>query len=122
MQIVVLAVTMPSLLLMSRTRAYTFLRIAVALFAGVASVGWISDRLFNVHKPVDVVVGASAHHAAWTAGSFFLISFGFWRLHSVFDQPLTTTARSASSDSKLRSELSFKPNAKILRRAGGCRI
>jgi hypothetical protein len=99
MQMVVVAATMPSLLLMSRTRAYPFLRIGGALFAVFASMGWIAERLLGVRSPVDVVVGAAAHHAVWIAVGLFLISLSCWRLHNIFDQQTTTTARSAGSHS-----------------------
>ncbi|HEX3472737.1 MAG TPA: HupE/UreJ family protein, partial [Silvibacterium sp.] len=74
MQMVVVAATMPSLLLMSHTRAYPFLRIGGPLFAVFASMGWIAERLSGVRSPVDVVVGAAAHHAVWIAVGLFLIS------------------------------------------------
>ena len=81
MQMLVVAATMPSLVLMSRTRAYPLLRIAGALFAGVASVGWIAQRLLGVHDSVDVVVNCVAHYAVWIAGALFLISLGcLWHM------------------------------------------
>jgi hypothetical protein len=80
MQLVVVATTMPSLLLMSRTRAYRFLRVGGALFAGFASVGWIAERLLGVHDSVDAVVNLAAHYAVWIAGMLFLISLGCWLL------------------------------------------
>jgi len=95
MQLVVVAATMPSLLLMSRTRAYPLLRIGGAIFAGCASVSWIAERLLGVHTSVDVVVGAMAHYAVWIAGALFLISLGCWRLLDVVDQQDTTMASSA---------------------------
>jgi hypothetical protein len=78
MQLIVVAVTMPSLILMSRTRAYPFLRIGGALFAGFASVGWIAERLLGIHNSIDVAVEMVAHHAVWIAGALFLISLGCW--------------------------------------------
>jgi hypothetical protein len=92
MQMVVVAATMPSLVLMSRTRAYPSLRIGGALFAGFASVGWIAERLFGVHNSVDVVVDIVAHHAVWIAAALFLISLGCWRLGNVLDQQATKPA------------------------------
>jgi hypothetical protein len=80
MQLVVVATTMPSLLLMSRTRAYRFLRVGGGLFAGFASVGWIAERLLGVHDSVDAVVNFAAHYAVWIAGMLFLISLGCWLL------------------------------------------
>ncbi len=86
MQLIVVAVTMPSLVLMSRTRAYPFLRIGGALFAGVASVGWIVERLLGVQSSVDVAVNGVAHHAVWIAGALFVVSVGCWWLRDVLDQ------------------------------------
>lgn len=83
MQMVVVAVTMPSLVLLSRTRAYSFLRIGGAIFAAFASAGWIVERLTGVHSSVDVVVGAVAHQAVWIAGVLFLISLGCWRVQNL---------------------------------------
>ncbi len=94
MQLIVVAVTLPSLVLMSRTRGYPFLRIGGALFAGFASVGWIAERLLNVHSSVDVVVNSVAHHAVWIAGALFLTSLCCWWLRNVLEQQNTTTAPS----------------------------
>jgi hypothetical protein len=94
MQLVVVAVTLPSLILMSRTRAYPPLRIGGALFAGIASVGWIAERLFGLHNPMDVVVNGVAHHASWIAAALFLMSLGCWLLRDVRDQQVTTTTPS----------------------------
>lgn len=92
MQLLVVAVTMPSLVLLSRTRAYSFLRIGGALFAGLASVGWIAERLLGVHNPVDVVVDTVAHHAVWIAGVLLLISLACWRLRKILDPQVAATA------------------------------
>jgi hypothetical protein len=78
MQLIVVAVTLPSLVLLSRSSAYSFLRIGGALFAGLASVGWIAERLFDVHSSVDVVVGIVAQHAVWIAMGLFLLSLLSW--------------------------------------------
>jgi hypothetical protein len=49
-QLVVVAATMPCLILLSRTRAYSPLRIGAALFAAVAAAGWIAERLLGIHN------------------------------------------------------------------------
>jgi len=90
MQLIVVAATLPSLVLLSRMRSYWILRIGVALFAGCASVGWIVERLVNVHCPVDVIVDGVAHHAVWIAGVSFLISLVCWWLPNVLDKQATT--------------------------------
>jgi HupE / UreJ protein len=45
MQLVVVAAVVPLLVLLSRTSAYSFVRVAGALFAGIVSIGWIVERL-----------------------------------------------------------------------------
>jgi hypothetical protein len=83
MQLVVVAATVPSLVILSRTRAYSSLRIGGALFAGFAAAGWILERLFNIHSSVDLVVDSVAHHAIWIAVVLFLISVICWsRCHA----------------------------------------
>ena len=89
-RLVVVAATMPSLALVSRTRVYPLLRVCEAFFAGFASLGWIAERLLDVHTPIDVVVRAIAHRAVWIAGALFLISLGCW-LRDVLDRKATTT-------------------------------
>lgn len=90
-QLMVIAATMPSLVLLSRTRAYPGLRIGGALFAGCASVGWIVERLLNVHSSVDVIVDGVAHCAVWTAAVMFLISLACGSLPNIrYKQPTAT--------------------------------
>jgi hypothetical protein len=74
MQLMVVAAVMPSLVLLSRTRAYSAIRIGGALFAGLASAGWIAERLFHLHNSVDLVMDSVAHYAGWIGGVLFLIS------------------------------------------------
>jgi hypothetical protein len=78
MQLLVVAAILPSLLLLSRMRTYAVLRIAGALFAGIASLGWIAERLLGVHAPVDALVDSVANHAPWVAGGLFLLSVVSW--------------------------------------------
>jgi HupE/UreJ protein len=91
MQLIVVAATMPSLVLLSRTRAYILLRIGGALFAGFASLGWIAERLLTVNSSVDVIVNGVAHHAVWIAGVLFLISLVCWSLPSFLDKQSIAT-------------------------------
>jgi len=74
MQIIVVAVTLPSLMLLSRTSAYSMLRIGGAMFAGAASLGWFLERLLNIQTPVDAIVNALAQHALWLALILLLLS------------------------------------------------
>ena len=92
MQLIVVTAIIPSLVLMSRTRAYPSVRIGGALFAGFASVGWIAERLLDVHSSVDVIVNGVAHHAVWIAGVLFLTSLVCWRVGKVLEQRGTKPA------------------------------
>lgn len=83
MQMAVVLAILPSLLLMSRTRAYSFLRVLGAIGAGAASVGWIAERMWNVQSPVDMVVNGLMHHAAWIAAGFMLVSAACWMLQNL---------------------------------------
>lgn len=86
MQLIVVAATMPSLLLLSRTHAYSTLRIGGSLFAAFASVGWIAERLLNVHSSVDVIVNGAAQRAVWITGGLFLISLICWSVRNTLDK------------------------------------
>ena len=74
MQLIVVALVLPSLLLMSRTRVYPILRIAGAIFACTASSAWIAERLLNVHTPVDALVNEIARNGVWDAAGLFVLS------------------------------------------------
>lgn len=74
MQLIAVCAAMPSLVLLSRTGAYSLLRVGGALFAMFASAGWVAERLLNVHMPVVAVVDSVAHHALWIGSILFLIS------------------------------------------------
>jgi hypothetical protein len=86
MQLVVVAATLPSLVLLARARAYAIFRIGGALFAGFASVGWIAERLLRVHNSVDIVVDSLARHAVWIAAVLFLISLVCWLLRDILER------------------------------------
>jgi hypothetical protein len=74
MQMIVVIAVLPSLMLMSRTRAYPIFRIGGAVFAGSASIGWILERLFGVANPVDIIVNAFARHAFSIAVNLLVVS------------------------------------------------
>jgi hypothetical protein len=80
MQLIVVGAIMPSLLLMSSTRAYPSLRVSGGLFAGFAALGWIVERLLGVSNTIDAVVETIARHAVWIAAVLFLMSIVCWLL------------------------------------------
>ncbi len=48
---------------------------AAAVFAGLASLGWMVERLFDIRTPVDAVVNGFARHGLCTAGGLLVVSF-----------------------------------------------
>ncbi|MFL6414844.1 MAG: HupE/UreJ family protein [Bryobacteraceae bacterium] len=91
MQLIVVAATMPSLILLSRTRCYPMFRIAGGSFATFASVAWIAERLFDRHTSVDFVIDSLAHHAGWISLLLFLTGLILWLTseapHRALQQP-----------------------------------
>ncbi|WNG15507.1 HupE/UreJ family protein [Cystobacter fuscus] len=63
MQLAVVAVTLPWLLVLSRSPVHALVRGAGACFAGVAAVGWIAERAFALQTPIVPFVEAIAGHA-----------------------------------------------------------
>jgi hypothetical protein len=78
MQLIVVGAILPSLIMLSRTSAYTIFRFGGALFAGFASLGWIIERLFGVPGLVDGLVDRIAQHGVSVAISLIVISIVFW--------------------------------------------
>ena len=68
------ATVLPSLLLLSRSRAYPLVRNAGAALAAAASAGWITERLFGVQSRVDLIVDHLARHAVVGAAVLFMVS------------------------------------------------
>jgi hypothetical protein len=87
MQLAVVAAILPSLVLLNRTRAYSLLRIGGALFAVVASIGWIVERSLNARNAIGPFVEAVAHHASWIAASLLLLSLLCWPFRRSTDEP-----------------------------------
>ena len=87
MQMAVVAITLPSLLIMSRTWSYRYVRSAGAALAALASLAWIAERLFEVQTPVDRIVNGIAHHGLMVAGVLLAASLACTRLPVVVEGP-----------------------------------
>jgi HupE / UreJ protein len=83
MQLIVVAAALPSLILLSRTRIYSSIRIAGALFAGTAAAAWVVQRLWDLPNPADPLVTALAQHAGWIVSGLTLLGL-FARTSSAF--------------------------------------
>lgn len=69
MQLCVVALTIPWLVLLSRSPLYTPARLLAAIFALLASLGWIGERAFGWTNPFDAGLNLLADHAV-----FFVIA------------------------------------------------
>jgi len=78
MQMLVVALTLPSLLLMSRTRAYPVLRIGGAVCACASSAMWIAERTLNVKTPVDAALNLIARRGILCSALLFAVSSACW--------------------------------------------
>ncbi len=65
MQLAVVALTIPWLILLARTKLYSPVRIGGALCGGVAALGWAAQRAFGWQNPIEPVVNALAAHPLW---------------------------------------------------------
>ena len=65
MQLIVVGVTVPWLILLARTPAYTPFRLIAASCAGIAAIAWMAERALSWNNPIDVWVEAAAAHAIW---------------------------------------------------------
>lgn len=74
MQLIVIALIMPWFLLLSVTKAYTPIKIIGALFAMIASIGWIFDRAFGIANPVDLIVNGLAENMSWLVAILAILS------------------------------------------------
>ncbi|MGA8482324.1 MAG: HupE/UreJ family protein [Chthoniobacterales bacterium] len=74
MQLAIVAVTVPWLVLLSRTPVYTPVRVAGACFGAAAAIGWMAERALNWPNPVGLMVDAVAHRAVWVAAMLACLS------------------------------------------------
>lgn len=62
MQLLVVAATIPWLVLLARTPFYSPVRIAGAVLGGLASLGWVAERALGVQNPLEPLVNAASRH------------------------------------------------------------
>jgi hypothetical protein len=80
MQLAIVAVALPPLLLLARTRWHRPLRRAGALLAGVAAIAWLAERVAGVQTPVDAVMDALARRSPWIAAALLALALVLlWR-------------------------------------------
>ncbi len=76
MQLIVVGVTVPWLILLARTPAYTPFRLASGVGAGVAALGWMCERALGWKNPIGTLVDQAAAHALWIVAGLAMLSVG----------------------------------------------
>lgn len=78
MQLAVVTVTLPALLLLSRTRFYSAFRITGAGFACLASCARIVERVLDQPNPIGQGIESLAQHGVTLAILFWVFSVIAW--------------------------------------------
>ncbi len=74
MQLAVIAITLPTLLLLARTRARGLVRAAGIAFAAACAAGWLAERAFGLHNPLQAVSDGLSPPPWWLAAALALAS------------------------------------------------
>jgi hypothetical protein len=76
MQLLVVAVTMPWLIILSRsTTIYNYVRIIGATLAGIAAIGWIIERVTSKPNLISTFVLNAADYAKWLIVLLAVLAF-----------------------------------------------
>jgi hypothetical protein len=78
MQLAVVAVTLPALLVLSRTRCYRMFRITGATFAYVASCAWIAERVLARPNSIGYEIEKLSHHGVLLCAGLWVCSALAW--------------------------------------------
>lgn len=83
MQLLVIGLTIPWLILLSRSSLYRYVRVLGALLAGVAAVAWIMERVTQQPNPITRLLESAPANAGWLlimlAG---LALWSYWQMRS----------------------------------------
>jgi hypothetical protein len=80
LQLLVVACTVPWLLLLSQTPSYPTVRVSGAVLAALAALAWIAERISTQANPLSALVARVAQYAPWLlAGLAVAAVVGYWR-------------------------------------------
>jgi hypothetical protein len=74
MQLFIMALIIPSLMLLSQTKSYTFIRTSGAIFAAIAAIAWIFERVLGKPNPITEGVAVIANYGTWLIGALLLMA------------------------------------------------
>jgi len=75
MQLFVIVITMPWLIILSRTKIYPYVRIIGAIFAGVAAIAWILERVSGTPNVISTFVTQASTQAQWVIVFLAVLAF-----------------------------------------------
>ena len=80
MQLLVILLTIPWLMLLSRTSAYRFMRVLGAVVAALAAIGWMVERVSGVSNMLSESIALVAGYAPYTLGILAVMALYFtWK-------------------------------------------
>ena len=83
MQVGIIILTVPWLLLLSRTSAYSAVRVSGAGLASLAALAWLIERLSGQPNTLTILIAQAIPYAFWLLGGLVLIAaLSFWRTQS----------------------------------------
>ncbi len=65
MQLFVIALIVPWLILLSRSGSYNIVRIGGAIFAGIAALAWMTERIVERTNPITILVEGLVQYSPW---------------------------------------------------------
>jgi hypothetical protein len=74
MQLVIMTLIIPSLIVLSKTEWYSVIRILGAIFAEIAAIAWIFERVLGKPNLITEVVAIIATYGIWVIGALFLMA------------------------------------------------
>lgn len=90
MQLVVIALTIPWLMLLSRTPAYRAVRLTGALLAALAAIGWAVERVTGQSNVLSKGIDWVAAYAPYALAALACLAlFYTWRLHQARQLPFS---------------------------------
>ena len=92
MQLIVVGVTVPWLILLARTNAYTPFRLISGVGAGVAALGWMCERALGWKNPIGTLVDQASAHALWIVVGLAVLSIGATLWNRIYHSASETAA------------------------------
>ncbi|HTJ52690.1 MAG TPA: HupE/UreJ family protein [Cyclobacteriaceae bacterium] len=77
MQLFVVAMIVPWLILLCWSNSYKGVRIGGAVFAGIAAIAWMTERILNQPNPITRAIEGLVIYAPWMIGALALVAVAY---------------------------------------------